>query len=312
MARRNTHEEHVSHERWAIPYGDLVTLLLAFFVVMYSISSVNEGKYRVLSDSLMAAFRQPARSMEPIQVGVYSRAAPQAQFTLIKRPSFIDLPAVIEIDAARDADDRRSTHPTPESPIGSGQIDRIGQIAEELSLSLKALKDQGLVTVHFTERRLEVEIKDSILFSSGSAQLQPRAIPVLKQIAAILREASNPVRVEGFTDNVPINTLLYPSNWELSTVRAASVVRLFEREGIAPERLSALGYGEFRPVADNDTPAGRAQNRRVVLVVLADESHSFTLDGGLRDHRRSVRPPAEDREAGDTPAVAVVPSTATP
>jgi chemotaxis protein MotB len=310
MARRHKHEEHVNHERWAIPYGDLVTLLLAFFVVMYSISSVNEGKYRVLSDSLMSAFRQPTKSIEPIQIGEQSRALPKSQVNLVKRPSFIDLPKVIETDADKDMDDRRSAFPTLGSLVGSDKVAEIGRIAEEISRSLKALMDQGLVTVHFNELWLEVEIKDSILFPSGSAQLQSGAVPVLKQIAGILRDAANPVRVEGFTDNVPISTLLYPSNWELSTVRAASVVRLFAREGIAPERMSALGYGEFRPIATNDTPAGRAQNRRVVLVVLADENLSFLLDGGLRDRSRSVPMPVDTRTAGDDPPASADPDPA--
>ncbi len=292
MARRHKHEEHVNHERWAIPYGDLVTLLLAFFVVMYSISSVNEGKYRVLSDSLMSAFRQPAKSMEPIQIGRPAKSPMTANINFIERPSFVDNQTQIVRSPHQTEEGHRSHFPTLGSLVGSDKVAEIGRIADEISQALKGLMDEGLVTVHFNELWLEVEIKDSVLFPSGSAQLQPRAIPALQQVAGILREAANPVRVEGFTDNVPINTLLYPSNWELSTVRAASVVRLFTREGIAPERLSALGYGEFRPVATNDTAAGRAQNRRVVLVVLADEELSYLLDGGLRERR--MPPPASD------------------
>lgn len=303
MARRPKHEEHVNHERWAIPYGDLVTLLLAFFVVMYSISSVNEGKYRVLSDSLMSAFRQPAKSMEPIQVGKPAKSPMAANISFVERQSFVENQSMVVRNPHQTEEGYRGNFPTLGSLVGSDKVAEIGRIADEISRSLKDLMDQGLVTVHFNELWLEVEIKDSILFPSGSAQLQSRAVPVLMQIAAILRDANNPVRVEGFTDNVPINTLLYPSNWELSTVRAASVVRLLARDGIAPERLSALGYGEFRPIATNDTPAGRAQNRRVVLVVLADENLSFLLDGGMRERRPPVQAPVDARAADANPPV---------
>ncbi len=313
MARRRKHEEHVNHERWAIPYGDLVTLLLAFFVVMYSISSVNEGKYRVLSDSLMSAFRQPAKSVEPIQIGRPAKSPMTANINFIERPAFLESQTQIVRSPHQTEEGHRGHFPTLGALVGSDKVAEIGRIADEISQALKGLMDEGLVTVHFNELWLEVEIKDSVLFPSGSAQLQPRAIPALKQVAEILRDAENPIRVEGFTDNVPINTLLYPSNWELSTVRAASVVRLFTREGIAPERLSALGYGEFRPVATNDTVAGRAQNRRVVLVVLADEELSYLLDGGLRERRRGAAPAVDDgRSAIESPPPAAAVDPAAP
>lgn len=291
MARRKKrHEEEGNHEGWAIPYGDLVTLLLAFFVVMYSISSVNEGKYRVLSDSLISAFRAPAQAMEPIQIGKPARERESSRVSLIERPTFIESPVVVNITQDSEGRDQASLFPMLGEMIGQERMESIARIADEIREALHDLMDEGLVSVNYNELWLEVDIKDSILFPSGSAHLQPGAVPVLKKVVDILQDFPNPIRIEGFTDNVPIETLLYPSNWELSTARASSVVRLFNREGIEPERLSALGHGEYRPIASNHTSAGRAQNRRVVLVVLADSRLSHLMDGGLRDSVTMAHP----------------------
>jgi chemotaxis protein MotB len=152
---------------------------------------------------------------------------------------------------------------------------------------MQKLVDQGLVTITATDLWVEVEIKDSVLFPSGSAEIRHEAVDALTRVAAILADFTNPIRVEGFTDNVPIGTRLYPSNWELSGARAASVVRLFEHLKIDSERMSAVGYGAHRPIAPNDTADGRAKNRRVVLVVLADREVEHLLDERLR---RSAAP----------------------
>lgn len=292
MARRRRPEEHANHEGWAIPYGDLVTLLLAFFVVMYAISSINEGKYRVLSDSLIAAFRQPPKAVEPIQIGDPVMSQRSSRILMIERPSIVDSPAVPSASSGTQA--QRQSSPAVsvlDDLLGPDRASVIATIAAAIKEALKDLLDQGLVSIHFNELWLEVEIKDSILFSSGSAQLEPRAQPILKSVAEILRDFPNPIRVEGFTDDIPITTLLYPSNWELSTARASSVVRLFAREGVAPARMSALGHAEFRPVASNATGEGRAQNRRVVLVVMADSRLSFLMGpGDLSGGQQNVAP----------------------
>ena len=138
--------------------------------------------------------------------------------------------------------------------------------------ALAALIDKDLVNVRRNKFWMEVEIKTSLLFPSGSAQIASSATATLSKVAVILGRYPNPIHVEGFTDNKPIRTLTFPSNWELSAARAASVVRLFSSAGIKPERMAAIGYGEHQPAADNATPEGRNTNRRVVLVVLADPS----------------------------------------
>lgn len=264
MARRKRHEEHENHERWLVSYADFITLLFAFFVVMYAISSVNEGKYRVLSETLESVFTSPNRSAEPIQVGELSRGeGPRvASPGVPETPTFeIELPDI------------------PEQPKPDQQsIQSIEQINEQLSSALATLIDNEDVIIKQTDDWLEVEIKSNILFSSGEARLASAAVPVIGQIADVLAPLANPVQVEGFTDNIPINTPRFPSNWELSASRAASVVNLMSRFGVEPGRMSAIGYGEFKPIADNDTEAGRQKNRRVVLVILGSEDSRRTLE----------------------------------
>jgi chemotaxis protein MotB len=127
---------------------------------------------------------------------------------------------------------------------------------------------------------VEVEINTSLLYSSGSAELEDEAIPVLRDLAGILQRYPNQIQVEGFTDNLPINNYIFPSNWELSAARAAGVVHLFMRSGVQPDRMSAIGFGEFRPIADNISPEGRRKNRRVVLVIMSQKMDRRSIGGG--------------------------------
>jgi chemotaxis protein MotB len=145
-------------------------------------------------------------------------------------------------------------------------------IRDQVVRALQPLIDKQMVIVRKTTSWLEVELRTDILFPSGVARLSPQANDVLNSMAAILKPFPNPVRVEGYTDDRPINTALYPSNWELSAARAASVARLFSEQGVDPSRLGIMGWGEFRPSADNATEDGRNRNRRVLIVVLSEES----------------------------------------
>jgi len=238
MARRKRHDEHENHERWAIPYGDLVTLLLAFFVVMYSVSQVSESKYRVLSDSLNAAFRGTPTTVSPIQVG--ERAA-----TTVAAP-LVQLPADQKLMALR-------------------------QLAQQAEKAMAPLIMQGLVDVSRGDGKLSIAIRSDILFGSGSAALSADAQPVIKLLGQVLAGFPVDIQVEGHTDDVPVASGQYVSNWELSVARALSVVHLLIQDGVPPQRLSAVGYGEFRPVVPNATPDGRNANRRVVLSVVASD-----------------------------------------
>lgn len=272
MARRRHQEEHENHERWLVSYADFITLLFAFFVVMYSISSINEGKYRILSDSLEGVFNQPDRSIKPIPVGE-------------------ERPRTTEPDVATVAEAARSeTAPDPLQDIAKGMREAFGDMI---------MKDQ--MTVRGNELWIEIELNSSLLFSSGDALPTDMAFSIIEKIAKILAPYENPVHIEGFTDNLPINTAQFPSNWELSTARAASIVRMLAMDGVNPGRLAAVGYGEFQPVADNALAEGRARNRRVVLVVSRnlEVRRSVTGTGSA-----NARPDAALQRAGTQPAAA--------
>lgn len=328
MARKQKHEDHVNHEAWAIPYGDLITLLLAFFVVMYAISSINEGKFRVLSDSLQAAFRGTPKSLQPVQMGQKTRGSgADIAMTIVKQSMIEGQPR--EMLEAIHVDDSGDAGAGPAPYPGAGQTghaqplpgdhpiaQQLAKVADELEKALQSLVEAELVAVRRHEFWLEVEVKTDILFASGEANLSDKAIPALDALAATLSKYPNPVRVEGHTDNRPINTRYYPSNWELSAARAASVVHRFARSGMNPDRLSVIGFGEYRPAKPNDTVAGRVANRRVVIVILAGEGAPAPSDAaGMADEASkagasSALPPiATAGEAAASRGEAAAPAT---
>lgn len=302
MSRRKPKEEdHLNHEAWAIPYADMLVLLLAFFVVMYSISSVNEGKYRVLSASLAAAFRGEPMTIQPVELGEQGRTTSESN---------VDLETIQQetgvVDWATDGMALPDGLPQ-DFYAGSEQMrEGLERIADEMQQAMSSLIDEDLVEVRQSQYYIEIEIKADILFPSGVAELSPNARPILEQVAEVLAPFPNPVQVEGHTDNVPIDTGRFPSNWQLSAARATSVVHLFRDQGIEPMRLAVVGLGEHRPVASNDTPAGRNRNRRVVLTVLADPrfQERWFVDGGDADDdplevSEDMRQELEDGSDGD-------------
>lgn len=245
--RRKHHDEHENHERWLVSYADFITLLFAFFVVMYSLSSINEGKYRVLSDSLVSAFRNVSINDSGQQLIVSPLATPAAQMVppVVARP-----PAGDAVEAHRHA-----------------QVRQMHDMADSIRRVLEPLTRSGQVTVSEGAHGITVEINASVLFAAGEATLGPAAAAPLRAVAQVLAGANFPVRIEGHTDDVPISTFRFPSNWELSSARASSVVRLFVEAGVAAGRLTASGYADQRPIADNDTESGRARNRRVTILI---------------------------------------------
>jgi chemotaxis protein MotB len=263
VVRRRRQEEHENHERWLVSYSDFITLLFAFFVVMYSISSVNEGKYKIVSESLTNVFNQPERSEQPIAVSdgrLFSGGQGRS-----------------EDEAAEKQSD------------GTLQ-----SIADSVRKEFGDLLAGDQLKVRGNEQWIEIELSSGLLFPSGEALPNDEAFTIIERVAKILAPYANPVQVEGFTDNQPIATSQFPSNWELSTARAASVVRMLTLYGVSASRLAAVGYGEFQPAADNATAAGRARNRRVVLAVsrhlevrrgFADQPAAFRNQSGMQPAR---------------------------
>lgn len=270
MARRPPREEHENHERWLVSYADFITLLFAFFVVMYSISSINEGKYKILSETLTGVFNQPDRSIRPIPVG----------------------------------DDRPRTTQQPNDAMQQGGDDNVDgdpltQIADAVREQFGDLIGSDQLSVRGNELWIEITLNSSLLFPSGDAMPADAAFGIVEKVARILAPYQNPIHVEGFTDNVPIHNAQYPTNWELSTARAASIVRLLAQDGVAPSRLAAVGYGEFQPVADNASAEGRARNRRVVLVISRNLEVRRSVSGV---GSAKAQPDGALRQAGTQPA----------
>jgi chemotaxis protein MotB len=271
MARKKKHEEHVNAEAWAIPYGDLVTLLFALFTVMYAMSSVNEGKFRVLSDSMIAAFNGAPKSMLPVNVGDESPGKGG------EKPLIGGTPTVLTKNK-QDVKSALAPDIVPPVPVkgGAGEEWQAAMIHMERQVqnAMQALIDAKMVSVKRENRWLEIEINTDMLFPSGAAEFSVAAAPVLDKLAEVLKPFPNPVRVEGHTDDRPIRTSAFPSNWELSAARAASVVHEFTKAGIDPLRLEIVGFGEFRPRQPNDSNEGRNANRRVAVLVLEEKAGS--------------------------------------
>ncbi|HAG95573.1 MAG: flagellar motor protein MotD [Pseudomonadales bacterium] len=269
--RRRQVEEHENHERWVISYADFITLLFAFFVVMYSISSVNEGKYKVLSDSLVSVFNAQPKTFDPLTVG--DKDVRKSNDQLIKLPVPGDYPSKddykFSVEGLFDDVENRAAR---QGEMRDNEVDHLSKITEQLATKLQQQIDSNEVEIRGNDEWIEVNIKASVLYPSGSATLSDPAKSVLSTVSDILRDKPNPIHVEGYTDNVPIETRQFPSNWELSAARAASVVRYFEQRGINPAQLAAVGYGEHHPVADNDNEEGRSRNRRIALVISKSET----------------------------------------
>ena len=289
MVKRIQFEEQSSHDRWVVSYADFITLLFAFFVVMYSISSVNEDKYRVLSNALVGAFNDKPINLRVQQVvPLVDTPLYNDVLSAANQPESQQLVIPLRSDTGEAVTAEASRAPEFEDQFSQQALDAAEQevhaISDAVEQRMQPSIDEELIKVERNKFWLEVEIKSSLLFESGRSALIPSAVPLLLELADILAELPNRIHVEGFTDNQPIRTPVFPSNWELSAARAAAVVRLFERHGVAPSRMASIGYGEYQPVADNDTEAARARNRRVVLVVLAamdgkedDRIHEFEL-----------------------------------
>jgi chemotaxis protein MotB len=223
-------------------------------VVMYAISTVNEGKYRAVSDSLSAAFSGAQKTMDPVQLNETKAGGAAGGPPLDAQGNPIGTQSTLIATPVTDAD-------------GLSDMDRI---VGEVEANMSELIESNMLSVRRKDYGVEIELRTDILFPSGSATLQPQAISILQRLADTLKGLPNALRVEGHTDNRPINTVEFPSNWELSAARAASVVHLFMERGIDPSRLVVIGQGEFRPLVSNDTDKGRNSNRRVMVVVQND------------------------------------------
>lgn len=267
MARRKHLEEPINHERWLVSYADFITLLFAFFVVMYSMSSVNEDKYRVLSDAMVSAFSDPKSALEAAKAGGLVSAPASSQDELDELAG-APIAVILATQGDEELLDTGSEDGFSQRVLDEAEAE-IDAIADGVEEKMEDLIDEGIINLKRNKFWLEIEIKSSLLFLSGSSALIVDSIPILVELSGLFVDLPNRVNVEGFTDNRPIQSRIFPSNWELSSARAAAVVRLFERSGVGPSRMASIGYGEHQPISDNADTAARAKNRRVVVVVMA-------------------------------------------
>jgi chemotaxis protein MotB len=267
MARRRTEDIHVNHERWLVSYADFITLLFAFFVVMYSISQVNQSKYRVLSQTFTQAFNSP--SDPTANPNVVNNLSPSKDIIVPIETEKTLASDVEKAAVAESPEDSAKQDLAGRTNLISRKVpnDELNQISDRVNEKFAQLINDKMIKVSSNEFWLQIELSDSILFSSASADPSKQAQAIFTEIAGILKNYTNSVQIEGFTDNVPMSSGRYPTNWELSAARAVAIVKWLVIKGVQPERLGAVGYGEFQPIANNNTEAGRAQNRRVAVMI---------------------------------------------
>jgi len=249
MRRRFDRRRHGSHERWLVSYADFITLLFAFFVVLYASSKADQRKQQQVSQAIDSAFHA---------LGIFPEAA--RQHTDLKNVSAISKDEAV----------------TPMNIVMGEDVLSPAQVKEDLAHVQKQLEKmlsneiaQHTVSIQMGKDGLVISLREAGFFTSGSATPQAGTLPVLHEVAGALGRTAYDLRIEGHTDNIPIHNQEFDSNWELSSARATHIARIFlGTRAIPPDRISAAGYAEFHPVALNNTAAGRAENRRVDLVVL--------------------------------------------
>ena len=258
--RRDWLEDEANAERWMISYADFITLLFAFFVVMYAISSVNDEKYKVLSDTLARAFEVEARTPDPIQIGEPSLRA---------SPHVIDIPHV---------------QGTADDTYGDTFVEDTAETVTDQG-GFSAGTGQG---VRVDNDWLEFDLDADVLFSAGSAELAPRAADLIRPLTDELLRNDNPITIEGYTDNIPSSGERYPSNWELSAARASSVARFLVSLGVDADRLAAIGYGENHPLATNGYAARACYESTSQYCCCAPQSASTQSKCNAEGNRKSA------------------------
>ncbi|HEY3309785.1 MAG TPA: flagellar motor protein MotB [Desulfuromonadaceae bacterium] len=262
MAIKREPEKHVNHERWLVSYGDLLTLLFAVFVILYAMSQADKKKTEEVMQSMQSAF------------GMSVAGSPAPKINVIPSNMINPIPSM-----------RPSISLIPPPKTGANNQRRIKIIAtdndfKQIKSSIEAyLVKEGKtdkVSVDITRRGLVISLKEAGFFDSGSAVVKQQSVSLLATITESLSSYLNELRVEGHTDNIPIRTSQFRSNWELSSTRANNIMHLLiESYGLEPERISTVGNSEYRPVDTNNTPEGRAKNRRVDIVILNSEADKF-------------------------------------
>lgn len=248
MSRRKKHAAHENHERWLVSYADFITLLFAFFVVMFASSQTDKGKQQQMSESVKKA-------LEGEKV----------------------IPAIAAIlggtisDKGKGNAMMRGAGGAQQPPKETSNVVELQASLEALAIDLKAEIESGKLQVNMQPRGLVVSFTQAALFPSGEDTVAAESYEPVRKVAESVSKLPNPIRLEGHTDSIPIKTARFRSNWELSSARSIALMELLQKFGVSPGRLSIAGYAENAPIAPNDTEAGRARNRRVDIVVLNEK-----------------------------------------
>ncbi|MDQ7050940.1 MAG: OmpA family protein [Enterobacterales bacterium] len=249
--RNNVDFDDQATDRWLISYADFITLLFAFFVVLYSISQVNASKYKILSQTLEGVFDQQTSGPEIISIG---------------EPTKSLTPVTGDQEQNIDSPEKETEAPAVEE-ANLASVEEFKDLQKGLEASLGDLIDQDLAEIKTDKNWINIVLKSALLFPSGSDVLNTESDPLMEEVAKHLNDNQQLILVHGHTDNIPIETEKFPSNWELSSARAVAVVRKLQKYKVQPNRLSVQGHGEFQPIEDNSTVEGRRENRRVVISI---------------------------------------------
>jgi chemotaxis protein MotB len=267
MSRRKRPRPHANHERWLVSYADFITLLFAFFVVLYASEQVDQRKVGRLALAIQVAFQE---------LGVFPASTTQVPLDMNDPMPFSTVQAIE--NAKHNTELGRVSSPPEDSLTAASEEANLTTLQAELQQALQREIAQHTVALHRETEGLVISLREFGFFASGSANLKVSALPALDRIASILSVRSCRLRIEGHTDNIPIHTAHMASNWELSTARSTELVRLLIlRYRFSPARLSAAGYAEYHPIASNDLAQGRAQNRRVDVVILSEHVVSTSV-----------------------------------
>ncbi len=261
MSRRKRGRSHANHERWLVSYADFITLLFAFFVVLYASSQVDKKKVGRLAMAIQVAFQE---------MGVFESSSTKVPVDLEDPMPFNTVQSIENIERTASLAQIVSH---PKDALGTGREDGdVAELQHELEKTLGLEIANHEISLRREPDGLVISLREAGFFESGSGQMKQSAQSAFDRIASFLQERKCRLRIEGHTDNVPIHNVQFASNWELSTTRATEVVRLLiVKNGFNPDHLSAAGYAQYRPIATNSTPEGRAMNRRVDIVILSEE-----------------------------------------
>jgi chemotaxis protein MotB len=271
MSRRRRRRSHVNHERWLVSYADFITLLFAFFVVLYASSQVDKKKVGKLALAIQVAFQE---------MGVFETSSAKVPVDL-ENPMPFDTVQTVESLERNATLAQIASHPSAALGGSDGENGGLGALQHELESTLALEISRQEISMRREPDGLVISLREAGFFESGSGQMKQESQDAFDRIAELLRKRRCRLRIEGHTDNVPIHTSRFSSNWELSTARATEVIRLLiVRDGFDPHSLGAAGYGEYHPVASNSTKEGRTTNRRVDIVILGKAKETTPPSSG--------------------------------